>query len=110
MLARAISIALLVVSTFGITTPLLAGALQTKPRCCHTTACPMMKRGAGTTRWTTCDPEQQIVRGTSPAAILTQATTLPPGHTTAHRFDVPPTARPFGVSYAVDHPPRSFAV
>jgi hypothetical protein len=111
MFARAIAIALLVAGAFGVTTPLLAAALRTTPRCCHTTACPMMKQQSGGTRWAACDPDQSSMpRGTHAPAILTSAIEIPLVAGAAQSFGATSIAIVSPSSFAIEHPPRPYFV
>ncbi|MEA2572272.1 MAG: hypothetical protein QOI24_4273 [Acidobacteriota bacterium] len=107
MFARAIAIALLVAGAFGVTTPLLAAAMRTTPRCCHTTACPMMKQQSSGTRWAACDPDQNSMsRGSHAPAILTTAVEF--AHVTGAAQSLAATviAMTSVSSFAIEHPPR----
>jgi di/tricarboxylate transporter len=107
MFARAIAIALLVAGVFGVTTPLLAAAMRTTPRCCHTTACPMMKQQSSGTRWATCDPDQSsVLRGTHAPAILTAAIGFTHATGLAQSLATTVIAMTSVSSFAIEHPPR----
>jgi len=109
MVSRAVAFALLLAASFGVTTPLVAAAMRTAPRCCHTKACPMMKRASNATALASCDSEQSsAMRGA--AAILTPAFSLDAVPVAQQTFVTRAVAHAAEARVAIEHPPRVFRV
>src|SRR3954466_12372329 len=90
MFARAIAVALLVVATFAIATPLVAAAMKAPARCCHTTACPMMKQQSNSTRWAACDADaNRPPREGNAPALLTATAAFAQLATATRTFETP---------------------
>jgi hypothetical protein len=107
MLARAIAIALLIAATFGVATPLVAAAMKTPARCCHTTACPMMKRQSSSARWAACDADaNRVTRSGNAPVVLTSAAAFAQCASSLQTFIDADLAETTEVTSAVEHPPR----
>ncbi|HKO02088.1 MAG TPA: hypothetical protein VJ032_10365 [Thermoanaerobaculia bacterium] len=109
MLFRAVAFALLLAASFGVTTPLVAAAMRTAPRCCHTKACPMMKHASKATTLASCDSEQSAATRGTPA-ILARTFSLAAVAVAAQTFVTRPATHAAEARAAIEHPPRLFRV
>jgi hypothetical protein len=107
MLARAIAVALLVAATFGVATPLVAAAIKTPARCCHTTACPMMKRQSSSARWAACDADaNRVTRSGNAPVVLTSAVAFAQRSSSLQTFIDANLGGTTEATFAVERPPR----